>query len=260
MYLEKILSHKQLEVAARKEQQPLESLIVQLEQAAPVRDFKARITGDSIKLIAEVKKASPSKGLLCPDFNPEALATCYESAGAAAISVLTDERFFQGSLAYLKTIKAVTKQTAVLRKDFIIDRYQLVEARVYGADAVLLIVAALTTLELKQFIQATKDLGMTPLVEVHDSAELAMALEAGAEVIGVNNRNLTDFSVSLTTTDHLVQLMPPGVVSVSESGIKTFADISHLAEIGVNAVLVGESIVTASDPGMKIQELMGLVS
>jgi indole-3-glycerol phosphate synthase len=258
MFLDEILQHKQAEVAARKQEKPLDRLEKELERQIPaVRPFKPGLVGDSIGLIAEIKKASPSKGLLCRKFDPVKLAGIYESAGASAISVLTDQRFFQGSLDYLRMVKEVTRRVPVLRKDFLIDRYQLVEARLYGADAVLLIVAALTPVELATMLREAEELDLTPLVEVHDAGELKVALDAGAEVIGINNRDLKSFQVSLETTYQLLKLIPPGKVVVSESGISNRDDLLRLAGAGVNAVLVGESIVTAPDPGKKIRELMG---
>ncbi|NLW48016.1 MAG: indole-3-glycerol phosphate synthase TrpC [Firmicutes bacterium] len=255
MFLEEILQYKYAEVAIRKEQVSILELERKLSNAPPIRPFRQSLTGDSIKLIAELKKASPSKGLLCPDFDPVNLARIYEASRAAAISVLTDNKFFQGSLDYLKLVKAVTKRIPILRKDFIIDRYQLYEARVHGADAALLIVAALKELELKNFIKEAKDLGLAPLVEVHNATELKIALESGADLIGINNRDLKTFKVDLETTFQLIESIPKDKVVVSESGIANRHDIELLAQAGVNGVLVGESIVTAADPGAKIEEL-----
>ncbi len=260
MFLEAILQYKKNELESKQHLCPIESLYRQMGSNTDSRSFKTALRGDSIRLIAEVKKASPSKGLLCPDFNPVALGKGYERAGASAISVLTDERFFQGSLDDLRQVKTETKDTPVLRKDFIIDRYQLLEAKVYGADAVLLIVAALPRLELNSLIQAALDLALTPLVEVHNRQELFLALEAGADLIGINNRDLRTFAVKLDTTFHLLKDIPKGVTIVSESGIRNHNDIRTLSEAGVHAVLVGESLVTAADPEFKIRELLGLVS
>lgn len=257
MFLDEILQYKYAEVAVRKEQTPIAELEKRLINATSTRPFRQSLTGGSIKLIAEIKKASPSKGLLCPKFEPAELARVYEASGAAAISVLTDKKFFQGSLDYLELVKSVTKNLPVLRKDFIIDRYQLYEARVYGADAALLIVAALTELELKAFIKEANDLGLAPLVEVHNMMELNIALESGADLIGINNRDLKNFKVDLKTTFQLMESIPNNKVVVSESGINNSRDIERLAKAGVNAVLVGESIVTAVDPGAKIKELIG---
>lgn len=258
MFLEEILQSKYAEVAVRKEQMPIAELERSLKNAPNTRPFRQSLTGDSIKLIAEIKKASPSKGLLCPEFEPVKLARIYEASGAAAISVLTESKFFQGSLEYLKLVKSETTNVPILRKDFIIDRYQLYEARVFGADAALLIVAALTELELTNLIKEALDLGLAPLVEVHNLMELMIALSAGADLIGINNRNLKTFAVDLDTTFQLIESIPDDKVVVSESGIKDALDITRLAQAGVDAVLVGESIVAAVDPGVKIKELMGV--
>jgi indole-3-glycerol phosphate synthase len=257
MFLDDILSYKRIEIARGKLERPLNLLEQELGECRPVRPFANRLRGDSIRLIAEVKKASPSKGLLCPDFNPAALAKNYETAGAAAISVLTDQKFFQGSLNYLGQVKRATVQTPVLRKDFIIDPYQLVEARAAGADAVLLIVAALNTHELRLLHQEAVSLDLAPLVEVHNRLELETALEIGANIIGINNRDLQTFAVSLDTTYQLLELLPKEITAVSESGIQNHSDIQELERIGVNAVLIGESIVTAKDPAKQIRALLG---
>lgn len=257
MFLEEILQTKYAEVAIRKEQTPMAELERKLMNAPQIRPFRQSLTGDSIKLIAEIKKASPSKGLLCPNFEPLGLARVYEASGAAAISVLTDQKFFQGSLDYLELVKIGTEKLPLLRKDFIVDRYQLYEARAYGADAVLLIVAALTELELTSFIKEANGLGLAPLVEVHSLTELNTALNSGADLIGINNRDLRTFQVDLETTFRLIEIIPEDIVVVSESGIRDNQDIKLLADAGVDAVLVGESLVTAADPGLKIKELLG---
>lgn len=260
MFLDEILAAKKDEIRIKKEQQSYDSLYQQLDQGniPPPRAFQSSITRESIRLIAEIKKASPSKGLLCPDFNPVILAESYEKAGAAAISVLTDERFFQGALAYLTQVKAATQATPVLRKDFIIDRYQLPEARLHGADAVLLIVAALSPLELESLIKEALALGMAPLVEVHNRPELDVALMANAGIIGINNRDLKTFIVNIETTFDLLKYIPAGKTIVAESGINCRADIERLNQAGVHAALIGEAIVTAPDPGSKINELLGV--
>jgi indole-3-glycerol phosphate synthase len=260
MFLDQILSYKKVEIESKKEQRNLDSLQQQLSQCGSVRPFIASLRGESICLIAEVKKASPSKGLLCPHVNPTSLGRSYEAAGAAAISVLTDEKFFQGSLDYLKLVKEHTVKTPVLRKDFIIDPYQLMEARVWGADAVLLIVAALGKDELIHLHKEANSLDLAALVEVHNRPELELALEIGAKVIGINNRDLKTFDVNLETTYRLLEFIPKEITVVSESGIKNRSDIESLAAAGVNAVLVGESIVTAADPEQHIRELLGVVS
>jgi indole-3-glycerol phosphate synthase len=256
MFLERILKKQYAEVGRRKNKVPLEALLGELENQAPViRPFRQNLRGAKIRLIAEVKKASPSKGLLCPDFDPVGLGTCYEQAGAAGISVLTEEEFFLGSLDNLKLVKEKTARTPVLRKDFIVDPYQLVEARLYGADAVLLIVAALLPEQLRMLITETGKLGMDALVEVHDAREVNIALDCGAALIGINNRNLQNFKVELETTFQLLAAIPAVIVRVSESGISTRHDIEKLEASGVDAVLIGESLVTAADPAEKIKEL-----
>jgi indole-3-glycerol phosphate synthase len=256
MFLERILKKQYAEVGRRKNKVPLEALLGELENHAPViRPFRQNLRGAKIRLIAEVKKASPSKGLLCPDFDPVGLGTCYEQAGAAGISVLTEEEFFLGSLDNLKLVKEKTARTPVLRKDFIVDPYQLVEARLYGADAVLLIVAALLPEQLRMLITETGKLGMDALVEVHDAREVKVALDCGATLIGINNRNLQSFKVDLETTFQLQAAIPAAIARVSESGISTRYDIQKLEAAGVDAVLIGESLVTAADPAEKIKEL-----
>jgi Indole-3-glycerol phosphate synthase len=261
MFLDEILNYKRTEIAAKKTELPLHSLERELNRCSPVRPFAASLRGDSIRLIAEAKKASPSKGLLCSDFNPAALAKSYEAGGAAAISVLTDEKFFQGSLRFLNEVKAATLKTPLLRKDFMLDPYQLVEARAGGADAVLLIVAALKKTELSFLHKEATSLGLAVLVEVHNQSEMELALEAGAGIVGINNRDLKTFEVNLATTyallDELSNLRSGEITIVSESGIQNRNDIRKLEAAGVNAVLIGESIVTAADPGQRVRELLG---
>jgi indole-3-glycerol phosphate synthase len=258
MFLERILAKQDAAVAQKKTEYPYQQLLRDLDAKQPVlRPFEASLRGKVLRLIAEVKKASPSKGLLCPDFDPERLARAYELAGAAAISVLTEEVHFGGSLTDLGRVKTCTTHTPVLRKDFIVDPYQLLEARLYGADAVLLIVAALNGSQLGQLCRETKELGMTPLVEVHNQEEVQKALDAGATVVGINNRNLYTFEVRLATTYQLLTKLPATVLKVSESGITTREDLARLEAGGVNAVLVGEALVTAVDPSAKIRELLG---
>lgn len=257
MFLEQILRSKAAEVRARKTQTPLAHLEQKLKGAPATRDFRHSLTGNRLQLIAEIKQASPSKGLLCPAFQPVRLAQSYEASGAAAVSVLTEENFFLGSLDDLAQVKRATKKLPVLRKDFIIDRYQIYEARVYGADAVLLIVAALTGTILTSYIKEAQALGMGALVEVHNEAELATALDAGAEIIGINNRDLRTFHIDLETTFRLRRKIPKDKVVVAESGIKTRDDLKRLAQVGVNAALIGEALVTAANPGAVLKELYG---
>ncbi len=227
-------------------------------EPGPQRGFRqALVEPNGISLIAEVKKASPSKGLLCPDFDPVAIAQDYEQAGAAAVSVLTDTKFFQGSLDYLPLIKrAVT--LPLLRKDFIIDHFQVDQAHVYGADAILLIVAILDPVLMQELMAHAQENGLDCLVEVHDETEAEVALKAGADLIGVNNRNLRDFSVSLDTTFRVRNAVHRDIPLVSESGISTAQQIKRLEDHGICAVLIGESLVTAQDRQAKLRELMQL--
>lgn len=227
------------------------------------RDFLAALrqprVGD-VALIAEVKKASPSKGVICKDFDPVRIAKEYEAAGASCLSVLTDEKFFQGSLEYLREIRAAVK-LPLLRKDFIIDERQILEAIEWGADAILLIVAILDDARLKRFHDLAIEAGLSVLVEVHDEAELERALAIGAELIGVNNRDLKTFKVDLATTERLAAKLaakPSGKNSllVAESGIETRADVVRLAKCGARAILVGESLVRHGNIAAKVRELL----
>jgi len=261
--LDRIVADKREELAATQRRVPFADLKARLPQAPPPRPFAEALRavpagrqGDSLRLIAEVKKASPSRGLLREDFDPLALARSYAEAGAAAVSVLTDERHFQGSLDHLASIRAALPQgPPLLRKDFLFDPYQLYEARAHGADAVLLIAAVLNSALLAQLIGLAKALHMDALVEVYDELALERALMAGARLIGVNNRDLRTFEVDLATTERLRPLIPPQVTVVAESGISIRADIERLEALGVHAVLIGEALVTAPDPAAKIREL-----
>jgi len=241
--LHKIVASKRRELAERRGQTPERVLESRLAAAPPVRDFRAALeTGDGVQVIAEIKQASPSAGLLRDDFDPVALAKVYAAHGAAAISVLTDEPFFRGHLGHLSSVRAAVP-VPVLRKDFLLDRYQLLEARVAGADAVLLIAEILSDAELSQLLRDTHALGMQALFEIHDPDNLPRVLAAGAALIGINNRDLRRF-----TTDRCL---------VSESGIRTRADVARLQAAGVKAVLVGETLMRAPDVGAKLAELRG---
>ena len=256
--LDKIVAAKREELAEARQAAPLTA--VQQAAAGQPRplDLAAALGEGGIRLIAEVKKASPSRGLLSPDFDPVRLARAYVSNGAAAVSCLTDPRF-QGELAHLSSIKqaGVSRSAPVLRKDFIFDPYQVYEARAAGADAILLIVAILESAHLQELLQTARSLGMQCLIEVHDEGELETALEAGAEIIGINNRDLHTFTTDLAVTQRLAPKVPDGKVVVSESGIFTPDDLHLLAPVGVKAVLVGEALVTAPDVGAKVRELSG---
>lgn len=256
--LDRIVADKREELAAARRALPLAELKGRLAEAPAPRPFAAAVRGESIRLIAEVKKASPSRGLLRADFDPVALARAYASAGAAAVSVLTDERHFGGSLDHLSAIRsALPEGPPLLRKDFLFDPYQLYEGRCAGADAVLLIAAVLEPAPLGELIALAGSLGMAALVEVHDELELERALKAGAEIIGINNRDLRSFEVDLATTERLRPLIPAERTVVAESGIFGRGDVERLAALGVHAVLVGEALVTAPDPAAKVRELLG---
>ena len=233
----------------------LESMASEAMAAATPQDFYAAMEGPGLKIIAEVKKASPSKGIIREDFDPLAIALDYEKNGAVAISVLTEEKFFHGKLDYIRLVKDHVK-VPVLRKDFILDELEVYESRVLGADAILLIAAILEDTHLADLIALTEDLSMTALVEVHDSEELEAAVRAGARLIGINNRNLKTFKTNIATTCDLAPLVPKGRVIVSESGINTTDDIRRLMGCGVNAFLVGEALVREKDVGAKLRELL----
>jgi indole-3-glycerol phosphate synthase len=256
--LDRIVADKREELAATQRRVPFAELKARLPQAPPARPFAAALRGDSLRLIAEVKKASPSRGLLREDFDPVALARSYADAGAAAVSVLTDERHFRGSLDHLASVRAALPQgPPLLRKDFLFDHYQLYESRAHGADAVLLIAALLDSALLALLIGLAAALDIDALVEVHDEPELERVLTAGATLVGINNRDLRTFEVDLATTERLRPSIPTEVTVVAESGVSTRADVERLAALGVHAVLVGEALVTAPDAGAKIRELMG---
>ncbi|PKN10467.1 MAG: indole-3-glycerol phosphate synthase TrpC [Deltaproteobacteria bacterium HGW-Deltaproteobacteria-7] len=255
MILDKIIETKKQEVELLKNtttESALKNVIVDLP---PCRDFRAAISGKACSIIAEVKCASPSRGRLVEHFDPSQIAKIYEKNGAAAISVLTDEQYFCGHKDYLTQIKQEV-QIPVLRKDFIIDPLQVYETRAFGADAILLIVRVLGT-RLAEFIALSKELDLSPLVEVHTQEELDMALAAGAEIIGVNNRNLDTFVTDINTSRDLKKLIPAGKTIVAESAIKDRADIEYLTAAGINAFLIGEGLVIAPDIGKKLRSFLG---
>jgi indole-3-glycerol phosphate synthase len=247
VFLSRILEAKRREVEERSARRPLEELRRLAAAAAAPRDFATALRRPGLGVIAEVKRASPSKGPIRPDLDPVALARAYELGGCAAISVLTDEPFFAAQADDLESVRAAVS-VPVLRKDFLLSEYQLYEARAMGADAALLIVAALEPEELSALIGLAVALGMCPLVEVHTEGEVEAALEAGAKVVGINNRDLTTFKVDLETTRRLRPLVPPGVGVVAESGIATPEQAALVASWGVDAVLVGEALVASEDP------------
>jgi indole-3-glycerol phosphate synthase len=256
MILDRILANTYLEVAQRRIDIPIEPLRERALAQTPPRDFLGALQrAGRPALIAECKKASPSKGLLRPEYDPAKLARAYAENGAAALSVLTDEKFFQGSLNDLSAAHEAAGLPA-LRKDFIVDRYQIYEARAAGADAVLLIVAALRPDQLRELHAQTNALGMTALVEVHNEAEVETALKIEPKLIGVNNRNLHDFTVDLQTTGRLRKCIPANIALVAESGIHTAEEVARVRDMGVDAILVGEALVTAGDVGAKVRELV----
>ncbi len=258
MILGHIVADNLRELEARKRSFPLGELQrMALEQPSPL-DLASALRGDRIQLIAEVKKTSPSRGVIRPDFNPVEIAQTYASNGASAISVLTEARYFQGNLDHLKDVRNAlgNKSLPLLRKDFICDPYQVYESRAYGADSLLLIVAILTPEKLEALLGLSHELKMSCLVEVHNEAELEIALRSGARIIGINNRDLQTFTVDLAVTERLRPLIPPDRIVVSESGIKDRNDIESMRKWGVDAVLIGESLMSAPDIAAKMKELL----
>ncbi|MDE0481632.1 MAG: indole-3-glycerol phosphate synthase TrpC [Candidatus Poribacteria bacterium] len=257
MILDTIIAHKQKELEIEQQQMPLAVLESKLANLPPTKNFQGAITQPgNINLIAEVKKKSPSKGIIREDFDPVQIAETYAENGAAAISVLTDVQFFDGSLVYLSSIRDVV-DVPLLRKDFTIAPYHIYQARATGADAILLIVAVLTPKQLREFMDIATSLSLASLVEVHTEAELEIALDVGAEIIGINNRDLRTFHTDLATTFRLYESIPAEKVAVSESGIYTRADVESLREAGVNAILVGESLMRSPDIGEQVRKLIG---
>ena len=256
--LDEIVAAKKIELAESKAQVSLAELEAVAEGQPRPLNLSGALLGGGVRLIAEVKKASPSRGLLMPDFDHLKLAETYATNGAAAISCLTDPRF-QGELAHLQQIKETgsSRRTPVMRKDFIFDHYQIAETRAAGADAMLLIVAILEPTQLKELLASAESYWMQCLVEVHDEGELETAVDAGAEIIGINNRDLHTFTTDLAVTERLAPLVPRGKQIVSESGIFTREHLGQLDRFRVNAVLVGEALVTAPDVGEKVRELTG---
>jgi len=256
--LHNIVAGKKIELQLAKSEVPQRLLESQVESLPLPLNLSGALMGQRIRLIAEAKKASPSKGLLRSDFNPAKLAMQYAKNGCAAVSILTNSHF-QGSLADMVAVKETLAplQIPVLRKDFLVDPYQILESRANGADAILLIVAILDRNQLQELIAFAKTLWIQCLVEVHNAQELSLALECGSDIIGINNRDLQTFQTDLSVTRELAPMIPKGRVIVSESGISSHDDLVELATYGVHAVLVGEALVTANDPGQKLKSLLG---
>ncbi len=256
MILTRIVEQTKITLAARKSTISLDRLIEQAGNQEPARDFISALSRtDRINIIAEAKKASPSKGIIRADFDPVRIARCYEENGAGAISVLTEEHFFKGHLDFLTDIrKAVT--IPLLRKDFIIDSYQVYEARAAGADALLLIAAVLEPQKLDSLYQLTRDLGMNALIEVHTDEELTKALQVKPSIIGINNRDLNTFKTNIQTSIQISALIPDNIIIVSESGINTPEDICCLRSSGIDAFLIGESLMREIDPAQKLKQLL----
>lgn len=256
--LKKIIARKQEEVAACKEKISLTELEAKLDSAPPVRGFvdsiRSKLAAGKSAVISEIKKASPSKGILREDFQPAEIAKSYSAAGAACLSVLTDIDFFQGSDEYLQQARAAC-ELPVIRKDFFIDPYQVVEARVLGSDCILLIVAVLEDEQMQELCSLATDLGMDVLVEVHDAEELQRALKLNIPLMGINNRNLRTFETSLNTTIELLEQIPEDRIVVTESGIHAKADVELMRKHQVNTFLVGEAFMREEEPGKKLQEL-----
>ena len=256
MIIDRIVAAKRQEIAALKQATPLARLKGAIRDLPPTRDFRKAISHRPCAIIAEVKRSSPSKGRIRKDFDPLKIAAIYQEHGAQAVSVLTDEQFFEGKGAYLAAIKR-TIALPLLRKDFIIDAYQIYETRVLGGDALLLIASILEQRQLTEYIELAEQLGLAPFVEVHTKAELGKALAVGAEIIGINNRDLQTFSTDLKKTLELAPMIPKDKIVVAESGITTRKDIELLMQAGVHCFLIGEALMRANDIGKKLRELLG---
>ena len=255
--LERILEVKRGEIAAAKERAPLAGMESRARNAAAARDFVGALRARKPAVIAEIKKASPSRGVLREDFDPAAIAASYERAGAACLSVLTDQQFFQGSAAHLAAAKAACT-LPVLRKDFVIEPYQVHESRAFGADCILLIAACLKKDEMVELERVAKRLGMAVLVEVHDAKELETALALETPLIGVNNRDLKTFETRLETTLDLLPQVPRGRLVITESGVLSSADVARMRGAGVEAFLVGEAFMRSAHPGEALKGLFSL--
>ncbi|MFN8637355.1 MAG: indole-3-glycerol phosphate synthase TrpC [Chloroflexota bacterium] len=255
MILDDILANKRREVLERSKRETLDNVAKRASLARKPLDFKAALQQPGVAIISEIKRQSPAKGALKLDMDASTMAATYAEAGASCISVLTDERFFKGSDRDLEAVRQKVT-VPVLRKDFVVSPYQIYEARTLGADAILLIVLALTPQEITLFSNLAKALGLTALVEVHSEEELKVALDLGCDLIGINNRDLTRMVTDIESTARLRPLVPPGVTLVSESGIRTAEDIAWLRDLGVDAALIGESLVTAPDAGELLRSFL----
>lgn len=255
--LDRIIEARRAAIAHRKKSVPEMALRFGVKHSKPVRDFAAALTQDSLNVISELKKASPSRGLIRVDFDPVALAKGFEAAGAAALSVLTEEEYFQGELKYMRDARAAVG-IPVLRKDFIVDPWQVWEARATDADSFLLIVAGLDDPMLGELLALGRELGMEALVEVHTREELQRALAVRARIIGVNNRNLRTLEVRVETSMELIKEIPEDCIAVCESGLRTHEDLLRFQAAGFDAFLIGEHLMAQPDPGMALRELLGL--
>ncbi len=258
--LTQIVAAKRRDIGRRAQEVPLSAIEERIDSQPRPLNLAGALWADTVRVIAEVKKASPVKGVFRQDFDPVALASTYADSGAAAVSVLTEADHFQGSIEDLELVQRRIRPLGVpvLRKDFIFDEYQVYEARAYGADAILLIVAILEPNTLGSLMELAGRLWLQCLVEVHDERELGVALDAGAEIVGINNRDLRTFDTNLAVTERLARLAPSGKIVVSESGVSERGHVERLGNAGANAVLVGEALVTAADPGEKLRELSGV--
>ena len=254
-FLNTIRRLKEEEIATLEQQTPIKALKTVILDLPPARDFRAALRRPGISLIGEVKKSSPSAGIIAEKLDPASIALEYEIGGASAISVLTESAYFGGDLSDLTAVKK-TVELPILRKDFIIDPYQVYEARAAGADAILLIAELLDLEQLTDYLRLAHDLGLSCLVESHSREELEKAIKSGAEIIGVNNRNLKTLKVNINTSIKLLPLIPPDRIRVAESGIKSVEDVESVSRAGADAILVGEALVRSKNPGLKIGELI----
>lgn len=257
MILDKIVAYKKEKLECEKTETPLKNLINAIDLTKPCRDFKASLNRQNqLAIIGEIKKASPSKGTFREEFYPQQIARIYDENKVEAISVLTEDKFFQGNNLYLKHVRQIT-HVPILRKDFIIDPYQIYQSKVLGADAILLISGILNKKQLKDFQRIAKEIGLYYLVEVHSKEELDLVLETDAEIIGINNRNLKDFTTNIKNTEDLIKFIPSNKIVISESGIHSKEEMDYLKYLGVKGVLIGESLMKANSIGEKLREIRG---